>query len=76
MPVHISLKPLYLNAPSISFLPKLFIQVPFVIRIIKSSEIICKPMEGECKKRMLSIKTRLNPLERLDKGGLLNKAPS
>lgn len=33
-------------------------------------------MEGEYKKRMLFIKTKLNPLGKLDKRGLLNKAPS
>lgn len=34
----------------LSFLPKPFLQVPLVITITKSSEIICKQMQGECKK--------------------------
>lgn len=29
-------------------------------------------MKGECKIKVLSIKSKLNPLERLDKAGLTN----
>ena len=67
MLTHVHLKPFNLYALTISFLPKLSMQVPFLIRIRKSSEIVLS--KGKVKRRVFSIKTKLNPLERPDKGG-------